>query len=357
MKYVLFLIMILFSNQAVALNCEKQPTCEELNYSKEDDPQCAEDGYILCPFDFSYKKCAQPDCEKLGFTSSEKSGWCSEIITCPQDSSYTACNCLKSRCNIGDVFYADGSCGDVKDYTEEKVAVGVVYYTDCSGAGKVISLKNLTLDSKYVFHPTEPFGNTVSLLPWGLHGIDVPTLKNYENNSQLLSDLQTRAPELFDGEKDTQTLINFKKDSCSYDEGTKEYAQYCVATAALAAHQFYPLGVEASNTIVGAGRWYLPSLGELTELYGYDYNQITTWNTGQTGETIEKVNATLSTLKDKAKPLSLTLYWASTEKNYDLARELMFGKDTSSQNYGSGYTSEYHKKDPHCAVRASLNFR
>ena len=91
MKYVLFLMMVLFSSQAVALNCEKQPTCEELNYSKEDDPQCAEDGYVLCPFDFSYKKCLQPDCESLGFTQSDKSAWCADIATCKGDKSYTLC--------------------------------------------------------------------------------------------------------------------------------------------------------------------------------------------------------------------------------------------------------------------------
>ena len=91
MKYVLILIAILFSGQAMALNCEKQPTCEELNYSKEDNPACKDDGYILCPFDFSYKKCAEFDCEKLGFTKSDKSAWCSKIAHCITDNTYTAC--------------------------------------------------------------------------------------------------------------------------------------------------------------------------------------------------------------------------------------------------------------------------
>ncbi len=357
MRYVLILLGLLVAGKAQAIDCDVAPTCAELGYTTEEDPYCAENGYMYCPLDHSYKKCVNMDCTKLGFTEDDKTSWCTDIVHCKGNNAYTLCNCLKARCNIGDVFYADGSCGDVKDYTEEKVAVGVVYYTDCSGAGKVISLKNLTLDSNYVFHPTSPFENTVYLLPWGLYGIDVLTLKNYENNSQLLSDLQTRAPELFDGEKDTLNLINVQNESCSYKKGTKEYAQYCVATAALAAHQFYPLGVEPNNTIVGAGRWYLPSLGELTQLYGYDYDQITTWNTGQTGETIAKVTQTLTALESKAAPLSPVLYWASTEKTSHMARELMFGTDASSQNLGSGYISEYHKNDPHCAVRASLNFR
>ncbi len=112
MKYVLFLIAILFSNQAVALNCEKQPTCEELNYSKEDDPQCAEDGYVLCPFDFSYKKCLQPDCESLGFTQSEKSDWCADIAHCITDSAYTACQspCLATTYEELSTLAESGKC-------------------------------------------------------------------------------------------------------------------------------------------------------------------------------------------------------------------------------------------------------
>ena len=91
MKYVLFLIAILFSNRAVALDCSKQPTCEELNYSKEDNPKCDKNGYILCPFDSQYKKCVNFSCESLGFTQSEKSDWCADIATCKGDKSYTLC--------------------------------------------------------------------------------------------------------------------------------------------------------------------------------------------------------------------------------------------------------------------------
>ena len=96
MKYVLFLIAILFSNQAVALDCVKQPTCEELNYSKENVADCAEDGYLLCPFDFNYKKCVEhkldqdivrATCESLGFLSPEKrtswDDWCEQTVYCP----------------------------------------------------------------------------------------------------------------------------------------------------------------------------------------------------------------------------------------------------------------------------------
>ena len=91
MKYVLFLMMILFSGQAVALDCSKQPTCAELGYSTEENPNCFSDGYLICPFDSNYKKCVNFNCESLGFTQSDKSDWCADIATCKGDKSYTLC--------------------------------------------------------------------------------------------------------------------------------------------------------------------------------------------------------------------------------------------------------------------------
>ena len=91
MKYVLFLMMVLFSNQAVALDCSKQPTCSELGFSTENNPNCLLDGYLYCPFDSQYKKCVNFNCELLGFTLSDKSGWCAETIECKGDKSYTLC--------------------------------------------------------------------------------------------------------------------------------------------------------------------------------------------------------------------------------------------------------------------------
>ena len=91
MKYVLFLMMVLFSNQAVALDCSKQPTCAELNYSKEDNPKCDKNGYILCPYDQSYKKCVQYNCEALGFTESDKTSWCADLIKCKGNEKMTLC--------------------------------------------------------------------------------------------------------------------------------------------------------------------------------------------------------------------------------------------------------------------------
>ena len=112
MKYVLFLVMFLFSTQAVALDCSKQPTCAELNYSKDDDPQCDKNGYILCPYDQSYKKCVQYSCEALGFTQSDKSDWCADIAHCKTDESFTACQspCLATTYEELSTLAESGKC-------------------------------------------------------------------------------------------------------------------------------------------------------------------------------------------------------------------------------------------------------
>ena len=112
MKYVLILIAILFSNQAVALDCSKQQTCAELNYSKEDNPKCDKNGYILCPYDQSYKKCVRYNCETLGFTQSDKSEWCADIAHCITDSAYTACQspCLATTYEELSTLAESGKC-------------------------------------------------------------------------------------------------------------------------------------------------------------------------------------------------------------------------------------------------------
>lgn len=82
------------------------------------------------------------------------------------------------------------------------------------------------------------------------------------------------------------------------------------ALAAKAANTFYAPGVAANHADFGQGKWYLPAIGELMDLYGYDWNDLYSRvmnSDGQspygsnsvTGDTISVVNTALSTLKDK----------------------------------------------------------
>ena len=311
MKYVLFLMMVLFSNQALALNCERQPTCEELNYSKEDDPQCAEDGYILCPFDFSYKKCLQPDCEKMGYTKSNKSDWCGKLAFCPTDNTYTLC---KALCEVGDVYYADGTCGYATDYDNIKTPVGVVFYVMDEGRhGKVVALKDLQAKHLHHYYANQQ-GTTDTIIPMGYLKYD---FKYYTDMNDMVPQLKALDATLFDGKANTLKILEGKisQEDCSngtYPENSQKWDIYCQPTAALLAREYVPDQVSADNPITGQNQWYIPSIGEMMQLYGTDFFQIDDEyfsSSGSTGRVLNVVSQTLKTLS--AKTLS-GYYWTSS---------------------------------------------
>ena len=356
MKYILFLIVILFSNQAVALDCSKQPTCAELGYSTEDNQNCLADGYLICPFDSNYKKCVNFNCESLGFTNNDKTSWCKNIAVCPNSKDYTAC--IKATCQIGDVYYSDGSCGLVEDYNPVlgKIPVGVVYWVTEGGRhGKVINLKDLGRDSEASsFDPTNPYNTKHTGFYWGYRGYDVPSLPNYKENI-LLEPLRNRDPDLYDGKSNTAKILSASGPTdCNYDKSTKEYYQYCIPQAAQAAREFYPPKVDKTNPIVGQGQWYLPALGELMDLYGFDYNQITSdsMTSGAKGNNKTLINKTLNALKIKnveAEKLTERYYWSSVESDKDNSWEL----DIPQGIRGFHPKTSYNNVD---FIRVSLEF-
>ena len=312
MKYVLFLMMVLFSGQAVALECVKQPTCEELNYSKDDDPQCADDGYILCPFDFTYKKCLQPDCAKMGYTKSEKSSWCGKLAFCPSDKSYTLC---KALCEVGDVYYVDGTCGYATDYDNTKTPVGVVFYvTDEGRHGKVVALKNLQAKHLHSYW-SDREGTAYTIIPLGRLKYD---FKYYTNLDDLLPHLKAFEAPFFDGKTNTLKMLEGKisEETClngTYHEDTREWDLYCQPTVALLAREYVPDQVSADNPITGQNQWYIPSIGEMMQLYGTDFSQIGNNyvdNSGSNGEVLKIVKQTLTTLKKAT--IQDNTFWTSS---------------------------------------------
>ena len=91
MRYILILLGLIFAGVAQAIDCQTPPDCASLGYSREDDPNCADNGYIYCPFDENYKKCVNYDCVKMGFTESDKSSWCADLIECKGNEKMTLC--------------------------------------------------------------------------------------------------------------------------------------------------------------------------------------------------------------------------------------------------------------------------
>ena len=80
--------------------CDPMPDCEALGYVKDAD--CKQNTYVSCPYDTSYKRCVNNDCEALGYTETDKKSWCKEIVPCPTDASYTLCQKKCADCTTGE---------------------------------------------------------------------------------------------------------------------------------------------------------------------------------------------------------------------------------------------------------------
>ena len=109
--------------------------------------------------------------------------------------------------------------------------------------------------------------------------------------------------EIYDGKSNTQAIV----DQIGAD-----------GLAAMAAHQFYAPGVAKNDANFGQGQWYLPSIGELMDLYGTDYEAMTDGKgtSGAVGDNKDKINEALNTLKANgadAEALSNSWYWSSSE--------------------------------------------
>ena len=90
------------------------------------------------------------------------------------------------------------------------------------------------------------------------------------------------------------------------------------ALASYAAMQFYAPGVDKTDATFGQGQWYTPALGELMEVYGTNYEAISTGDgtTGATGANKTAINDALSELAARgvdAAQLTEQQYWSSSE--------------------------------------------
>ena len=129
--------------------------------------------------------------------------------------------------------------------------------------------------------------------------------------------------DLYDGQSNTQAIVN--------QIGKQGLAAY-------AATQFYAPGTD-KNGDFGQGNWYLPSIGEWMNVYGYDTSKMTsgTGTSGAVGDNKAAINAALEKLKAggaDAAPLSSGYYWSSSEygSNYSWVLDM-----------GSGYRGDYDK--------------
>ena len=127
------------------------------------------------------------------------------------------------------------------------------------------------------------------------------------------------------------------------------------ALAATAANQYY---VGDKNGAFGQGQWYLPSIGELVDMYGVDSSKITygSGTSGATGGYLKEINDLLTILHEEAgidTDILSDSYWSSSEHSADHVWTL-----TVSSANGSGNRS-YALKDysDHTYVRAFLQVK
>ncbi len=343
MKYVLSLLLLLIPLTAnSAIDCADVPSCASLGFSTQDSPDCPSDGYIRCPFDISYKKCVvaqNTDCAQIGFTKDSKVDWCGTIIKCPSDKDYTLCASLDSdtkSCRIGYVYYSDNTCSDASLYdpaNTAKIPVGIVFWLadEKGSSGKIVNLKDLTFNGNS-FDPTNPYGQSTKKVIMGLTNVDLEAegLKYYMAGSgELAKDLRDHSGEAYDdGYKNTQTMSEKRLAACEHNEGTKNWAGYCVSVAAKAAMDFYPDSSLLTSPDFGPKHWWIPAIGELTDLIGFNKSitgQISDQGTsGHTGDVYAAVNSALETLASKsdvAEPLSSDYYWSSTPRDNEYTWE------------------------------------
>jgi hypothetical protein len=277
-----------------------------------------------------------PTCESLGYSKSIASD-CTQSLSCPFDTAYKICLKKKEKCAVGDIFYSDMSCTSAANYDSSKKAVGVVFMlTDCNGNlttattsnhGRVVNLHDLYVSNGYTFSSGDLlYGGTNPGVYWGLENTSISTLQHYTDDNvkasgSLAYALKNNVSDIYDGRSNTNKILTAVSSvcSCAYNSGTKNEAIYCRAPAVEAANAFYPAGVSSTNSLVGSGKWYLPSIGELAYLYGINtssvYNSST--DSGATGTTKTIVNNTLSVLASTltsgwAATLTEGYYWSST---------------------------------------------
>lgn len=136
-----------------------------------------------------------------------------------------------------------------------------------------------------------------------------------------------RSSSLFTGAANTQAIVS---------QLGKE------GVAAYAATQFYPPEVSSTDADFGQGTWYLPSIGELMEMYGFDFDGVTSfWDstTGANKTNLNAINKALAALGSNAETIGSKYYWSSSESSYNFSWYLHMGSGDRNGSTKDGYSS------------------
>lgn len=314
--------------------------CAELGYTQE---SCKYGG-VACPYDKSKFYCAKWKCQDgRYFPTGTAPNINQEAVT----TTYKDMECvdlIDVKCDVGNVYYHDGTCGLAANYDGSKIPVGIVFATSPNyNWGKIVSINNLALKNRAYFDVNSPYSSSEAMY-WGLSGYKSTSLTNF-----TLADLNKAVInenyEAIDGFNNTilisdETSSNTVCTNGSLSANSEDYAKQCVPSAFLVALAYYPHSTLSTNNVVGAGKWYVPSMYEAMQLYGYNFNNVNIDNnkSGALRDVLNKVNSSLSVLRAKGVN-ALTISGNNLVSN-ELGLSTAF-----SLNFDEGTRAVYNKSD------------
>ena len=189
-----------------------------------------------------------------------------------------------------------------------KISGLTINYSNSAAQGAAISIAGAKADIDNITINGTTTANRlygIQVLNGGKLSLD--TTKNINLGGDYSQKLVNGNPNLWAGKYNTDMIVNQIGDD---------------GAAAAACKNYTPDASLTNDADFGKGQWYLPSIGELTDMYGYDYSAmdmtIGYGTSGAVGDNKAKINAALNALQNKgvdAKALTNGWYWSSSENN------------------------------------------
>ena len=190
---------------------------------------------------------------------------------------------------------------------DTKISGLTINYSNSAAQGAAISIAGAKADiDNLTINGTTTANRLYGIQVLNGGKLSLDTTKNINLGGDYSQKLVNGNPDLWAGKYNTDMIVNQIGDD---------------GAAAAACKNYTPDASLTNDADFGKGQWYLPSIGELADMYGTDYSQITQpsdgrGTTGSVGDNKAKINAALKILQDKgadAKVLTNGWHLSSSE--------------------------------------------